>query len=180
VDIWPARAVTCQTAVHPFIRCALAVKPARNPIASSTKHFNTSAAWIVPGFTRRDLCKRGHERMGTQATTRRFAGPCFYGSLAYIFSSNSVQLNPRLQDNPKRRSVGAPFTDDAVHRAQPLLVQMCNISDWIRSHRSRLEALAWLIAVVGISLVLLLFVFGPGAHRPYRAWHPDIWEGIHL
>ena len=158
--------------MHTSIRSALAVKPARNPIANSTKYSNACAAWIVPGFSLEGLCKRGHERMGTQVIRdgRRFAGPCFYGPLAYTFSFNSVQLNPRLEDNLKRRS-GA-FTEDAVHRARPLLVQMRNISDWIRSHRSQLEALAWLISVVGISLVLLLFVFGPKRIAPIEHGTP--------
>ena len=153
------------------------MKPAPNP-----KYLNAFAAWIVPVFTWRDYTNGGTSEWGLKSRRdgRRFAGPYFYGSLAYTFSSNSVQLPPRLQHNLKRRSVGVPFTENAMHRVQPLLVQVRNISDWIRSHRSQLEAPAWLIAVVGISLVLLLFVFGPGAHRPYRAWHPDIWEGIHL
>ena len=123
-------------------------------------------------FHWRDYANGGTSEWGLRSRRdgRRFAGPCFYGPLAYTFSFNSVQLNPRLQDNLKRRS-GA-FTEDAVHRARPLLVQMRNISDWIRSHRSQLEALAWLISVVGISLVLLLFVFGPKRIAPIEHGTP--------
>ena len=38
---------------------------------------------------------------------------------------------------------------------------MRSVSNWVRSHWPWLSDLAWLIFVVGISLIFLIFVFGP-------------------
>ena len=57
---------------------------------------------------------------------------------------------------------------------------MSSFSNWVRIHWSRLRDLMWLIFVVGVSLLLLVFVFGTKAHRPHQYGSPIFWTGLHL
>ena len=61
--------------------------------------------------------------------------------------------------------------------------QMRSMSNWVRTHRSWLSNLAWLIAVLGASLTILIFVFKPQFHfarteRLERALHATTGELI--
>ena len=61
--------------------------------------------------------------------------------------------------------------------------QMRSMSNWLRTRRSWLSDLAWLIAVVGTSLIILIFVFGPQSRlarteRLERALHATTGELI--
>ena len=57
---------------------------------------------------------------------------------------------------------------------------MSGLSNRVRIHWSRLRNLIWLIFVVGVSVVLLVFIFGTSAGGPHQYGSPIFWKGLHL